>query len=72
VITFDDGLAGNSVYDFEILEKFEPKATFFRRMKNISKKEYMNWEQYRILSGNNHSIQSHPMTHRLPGDCGEN
>ena len=71
VFTFDDGLIGNYLFAFNILEKYGFKATFFITVNNISSIRYMSWEQLSVLHKNGHSIQSHTMTHPMLGECEE-
>lgn len=71
-LTFDDGLIGNYLYAFNILEKYGFKATFFVTVRFISKLvRFMNWEQIADLHQNGHLIQSHTMTHPMLGVCDE-
>jgi peptidoglycan/xylan/chitin deacetylase (PgdA/CDA1 family) len=71
VLTFDDGLIGNYLFAFNILEKYGFKATFFVTVDSISKIRYMSWEQLSVLYKHGHSIQSHTMTHPMLGECDE-
>jgi peptidoglycan/xylan/chitin deacetylase (PgdA/CDA1 family) len=71
VLTFDDGLIGNYLFAFNILEKYGYKATFFVTVNNISRNRYMSWDQLGALHKNGHLIQSHTMTHPMLGECDE-
>ena len=72
VLTFDDGLIGNYLYAFNILEKYGFKATFFVTVRFISRiNRFMSWEQIAALHKNGHLIQSHTMTHPMLGACDE-
>lgn len=72
VLTFDDGLIGNYLYAFNILEKYGFKATFFVTVQSISRiSRFMSWEQIAALHKHGHLIQSHTMTHPMLGDCDE-
>ena len=71
VLTFDDGLIGNYLFAFKILEKYGYQATFFVTVNNISRNRYMSWDQLGALHKNGHSIQSHTMTHPMLGECDE-
>ena len=72
VLTFDDGLIGNYLYAFNILEKYGFKATFFITVRSISRiVRFMSWEQIAALHKNGHLIQSHTMTHPMLGVCDE-
>jgi peptidoglycan/xylan/chitin deacetylase (PgdA/CDA1 family) len=71
VLTFDDGLIGNYLFAFNILEKYGYSATFFVTVSHISTNGYMNWHQLNTLHKNGHMIQSHTMTHPMLGECDE-
>ena len=71
VLTFDDGLIGNYLFAFNILENYGFKAIFFVTVNGISGIRYMNWEQLSVLHKNGHLIQSHTMTHPMLGECDE-
>jgi peptidoglycan/xylan/chitin deacetylase (PgdA/CDA1 family) len=71
VLTFDDGLIGNYLFAFNILEKYGYPATFFVTVNDISTNGYMNWHQLITLHKNGHLIQSHTMTHPMLGESDE-
>lgn len=65
VITFDDGYLDNYVTAFEILKKYNAKATIFVACSNIDQPDMMTKEQIRTLSDSGLiNIGSHSKTHR--------
>ena len=60
VITFDDGYKNNYVEAFPILEKHGITATFFLTTDHVgSKKEYVNWDQVRLMKKNGMDFGGH-------------
>jgi len=71
IITFDDGLAGNFLFAFPILKKFNFTATIFVTIAGVGSDRFMNWDQLQDLEKSGFSIQSHCYTHRGLGELNE-
>lgn len=63
VVTFDDGCAGNFIYAFPVLKRFNLIATFFVIVGRVGSSHMLDWEQLVEMSQSGMSIQSHGMTH---------
>jgi len=63
-LTFDDGLRGNYLYAYPVLQEYGLKATFFIATDLIGKPFHMTWENIKEIAASGMSIQSHTVTHR--------
>ncbi len=64
ILTFDDGLKDNYYITFQILKKYNFKATIFIVTSFVGKEGYLNWQQICEMSDMGMEIQSHTHTHR--------
>jgi peptidoglycan/xylan/chitin deacetylase (PgdA/CDA1 family) len=64
VITIDDGYEDNFTYAYPLLKQYEFPATIFIIANFISKeKDFMNWDEVKIMSQNNISFGAHAKSH---------
>jgi len=61
-ITFDDGLENNFTHAYPVLKKYGFPATIFVPTDFVGKEGYLNWDQIRLMSGDNISFGSHTMS----------
>ncbi|NOZ86802.1 MAG: polysaccharide deacetylase family protein [Deltaproteobacteria bacterium] len=67
-ITFDDGLIGNYIHAFPVLQRYNFSAAFFVVVSKVSGSRHMNWEHLIELHRHGHSIQSHTLSHPMLGE----
>jgi peptidoglycan/xylan/chitin deacetylase (PgdA/CDA1 family) len=63
-LTFDDGYDDNYLNAFPILQAWGLTGTFFIITDLVGSREYMSWEDLRVMASHGMDIEAHGRTHR--------
>jgi hypothetical protein len=64
ILTFDDGYDDNYLNAFPILQAWGLTGTFFIITDLVGSREYMSWEDLRVMASHGMDIEAHGRTHR--------
>jgi len=62
-ITFDDGLRNNFLHAYPVLKKYGFPATIFVATDLVGKKDFLTWDEIKIMQKNGISMGSHTLSH---------